>query len=120
MCVSLYISLPAIFSCQDELEEQLLELEELTAQLSRVERPATGSSESTTAPSSSLATASVGDAAENIAEDPWEHLEGAVRVHQERVELAFESVLMAFSRAWRPLDVVLGGEISLESLLVAP
>lgn len=81
---------------EDDLEEELRELEELTAHLARQgaePRPSTAELESTTAPASSLATASVGnpedcgDTADVSNEDPLEHLEGAMRVHQEISQL---------------------------------
>eukprot|EP00435_Cladocopium_sp_Y103_P041789 s307_g11.t1 len=78
---------------EDDLEEDLRELEELTAHLAQEggaePRPYTGEIESTTAPASSLATASVGNPEDcgDANEDPLEHLQGAIRVHQELAQL---------------------------------
>lgn len=78
---------------EDDLEEDLRELEELAAHLAQEgeaePRPYTGEIESTTAPASSLATASVGNPEDcgDANEDPLEHLQGAIRVHQELAQL---------------------------------
>ncbi|CAJ1386181.1 unnamed protein product [Effrenium voratum] len=107
----------------EELAEQLLELEELTAHLARRDRgenarPPTGGSESTTAPASCLTVTSVDEDpvtadAPDAAEDSWD-LQGAPRAHQEMAQLRLphgcrlETSQASFAQLFYTIDVAEG------------
>lgn len=108
----------------EEFLADLQELDELTAHLARRgdpssacdARPPTASSVSTTAPASSLATASVanGEDYADANEDPFEQLQGAVRVHQEIAQLRLphgcrlETSQASFAQLFFSMDVAEG------------